>query len=156
MLQATLRFYCRNPRCRQKLIEPTENIRQTFCCAGCHAGFYRSHCLVCESELPPGPINRRICRRTSCRAEIRRFPHLFVFAGLTTGKDTGNVQRPPKSSTKSKSFLRVWSRGPALSETSLRLGSLPLDPATATRVNRANRQAWEAACLIKPTTCRST
>jgi len=42
---------CRNPRCKAWLKEPAENPRNAFCCASCEAGFYRTHCRVCEKEL---------------------------------------------------------------------------------------------------------
>jgi hypothetical protein len=61
---------------------------------------------VCERLLPPGPANRKLCKRAACRAEYRRFPHLFAFAGRNPGQPTGSVERPPKTSTKSGFFWR--------------------------------------------------
>jgi hypothetical protein len=75
--QSHLRHRCRNPKCGLKLKTPVENPRDAFCCKGCFVGFYRKRCLVCEDKLPPGPENREICRRSKCRAEVRKFPHLY-------------------------------------------------------------------------------
>ena len=54
MLDPRFRHYCLNSRCRAKLAAPVEINRKAFCSTRCHAGFYRSHCLVCDRGLPPG------------------------------------------------------------------------------------------------------
>jgi hypothetical protein len=141
MLDTHFRHYCRNPRCRVKLSAPAENPRRAFCTPTCLSGFYRSRCVVCERELPPGPANRRVCRRTSCRAEVRRFLHLYALENPETAPATGNVERPSKTSIKSLSKMPVRTWGPSLSERSLNLALLPLDPDTAARVARANDPA---------------
>jgi hypothetical protein len=147
------RHYCRNPRCRAKLAEPVETDRQAFCSPRCHAGFYRSHCLVCDDELPPGPANRKTCQRTRCRNEYRRRPDLFgVFAAAEPPPypSAKTVERPPKTPMKSRGILPpetgrapawVVVAGPPLSPTAFRLATLPLDPETAARVKRANDPA---------------
>jgi hypothetical protein len=106
----TARHYCRNPRCRSKLVAPVENERRAFCTPRCHESFYRNRCLVCEKELPKGPANRKTCKRTKCRSEYQRFPHLFAVAKRNPANDTGRAKRPPKTSTKSGSFWcgRGW------------------------------------------------
>ena len=53
-----LGHYCRNPKCRSKLPEPVANEREAFCARGCHSGFYRKRCLVCEA-----PMERRTERQ---------------------------------------------------------------------------------------------
>src|SRR5262249_10237133 len=133
MLDVIFRHYCRNPRCRTRLIAPVENARQAFCTPGCRTSFYLRRCVVCERELPPGPANRRICRRASCRAEYRKYRHIFGVAEPGTGKDTKTVQRPPKTSIKLRAETRVRLWGPPLSPRSLDLACLPLDPATSAR-----------------------
>jgi hypothetical protein len=129
-----VRHYCRN--CRMKL----ETDRRAFCCRGCHESFYRRRCLVCEKELSKGPANRKLCKRAACRAEYRRFPHLYLFAG--------NVQRPLETPIKSGTETRVVAG--RISPTALRLASLPLDPATEARIRRANARVWDAAAIIGP------
>jgi hypothetical protein len=157
MLDPVFRHYCRNPRCRSKLAAPVENPRNAFCTTQCFVRFYRLRCIVCERDLSPGPANRRVCARASCRAEIRRFPLLYAFASPTTASSTGIVEGPPKTSTKSKPNLpvRVW--GPSLPERSLHFARLPLDPDTAARVARANdparirrETAWNRAGKPEP------
>jgi hypothetical protein len=93
----SLRHYCRNPKCRSKLPKPVENAHRAFCTRGCHQGFYRRRCAVCERKLPPGPANRLLCRRTPCKAEFRRFPHLYIWQA---GSLPQTVKRPPKTSIK--------------------------------------------------------
>jgi hypothetical protein len=106
-MTAPLRHMCRNPRCRMKLSEPTENERRAFCCKGCHAMFYRRRCVVCERDLPPGPPNRKLCRSAKCRNEYARFPHLFRFATGSTAPGTGNRERDLRSAIKSGTKTRV-------------------------------------------------
>jgi hypothetical protein len=80
-----LRHRCRNPRCRMKLPVPVDNEHQAFCTPGCHSSFYRSRCLVCED-----PIRRKNdwqkfgSGHATCRAEYRRFPHVYDYNPLKT------------------------------------------------------------------------
>jgi hypothetical protein len=85
-----LRHKCRyTPHCGRKLDEAVDNKHHAFCSRGCHAGFYRKRCLVCEkpfAEVDQGrsmlvrarPIKRRATRRfcpgNKCAAEYRRNP----------------------------------------------------------------------------------
>jgi hypothetical protein len=103
-MTTSLRHYCRNPRCRSKLVEPVDNERRAFCTPGCHTTFYRNRCVVCEKALPKGPANRKTCKRASCRNEYQRFPHLFALAKRNPANDTGKPKRPSKTSIKSGSF----------------------------------------------------
>jgi hypothetical protein len=73
------RVFCRHTKCRAKLPEPADNPRRAFCTRGCHSAFYRSRCIVCEEPIERQTERQRICGRSRCRAELRRFPHLFVF-----------------------------------------------------------------------------
>jgi hypothetical protein len=65
------RHYCRNPKCRSKLPSPVTNLREAFCCRGCHSGFYRHRCLVCEGPLDRTRENQRVCRKAKCRSAWR-------------------------------------------------------------------------------------
>jgi hypothetical protein len=112
------RRYCRNPRCRSKLLAPVENEHRAFCCRGCFEAFYRKRCLVCERDITVDPMtgrrralrqsHRKFCGR-KCRAEAARFPHVYTweassptelkahstsahFTGLETALKSG---RPP-------------------------------------------------------------
>jgi hypothetical protein len=105
-MNAPLRHYCRNPRCRQKLAKPVDSVRQAFCTPGCHGSFHKSRCLVCERELPAGRADRKLCKRATCRAEHRRFPHLFAFAGRKPAPPTGRVEIASKNPIKPGTFWR--------------------------------------------------
>jgi hypothetical protein len=105
-MNAPLRHYCRNPRCRQKLAEPVDNVRQAFCTPGCHGSFFLRRCLVCERELPAGRADRKLCKRPSCRNEYRQFPHLFAFAGRKPASPTGRVEIASKTPIKPGTFWR--------------------------------------------------
>src|SRR5262249_51925707 len=75
---AKTRHYCRNLRCRSKLPAPVENEHHAFCCRGCHAGFYRSRCLVCEDQMKRKRSDQRIkSGHGKCSAEYRRFPRVY-------------------------------------------------------------------------------
>ena len=66
-----LRHYCRNPRCRSKLPKPVANPREAFCARGCHSGFYRKRCLVCEGPMERRTERQRICRKSKCHGAFR-------------------------------------------------------------------------------------
>jgi hypothetical protein len=92
------RQHCRNPKCRCRLSTPVANDRLAFCCHGCHDQFYRRRCVVCESELPPGPANRKLCRKAACRADFRKFGHLYNWPKMTrTAHHSQNGERPQRS-----------------------------------------------------------
>jgi hypothetical protein len=93
-----LRHRCRNHCCRSNLPHPVEIAQRAFCCRGCHSQFYRRRCVVCESELPPGPANRKLCRKAKCRAVYRKFQHLYKWPeSMRTAHHSQNGERPPKS-----------------------------------------------------------
>jgi hypothetical protein len=74
-----LRHYCRNLHCRSKLKAPVENEHRAFCCRGCHSSFYRSHCLVCREPMHRKTEQQRFkSGHAVCRAEYRRFPHVYA------------------------------------------------------------------------------
>jgi hypothetical protein len=57
--------------------QPTDNRGRAFCCVGCRAGYFKNRCAVCEAKLLIGPSNREVCRRSECRAELRKFPERY-------------------------------------------------------------------------------
>jgi hypothetical protein len=68
---AEQRHYCRNPRCRSKLPAPVANAREAFCTRGCHSGFYRTRCLVCEAKMERRTENQLICGKRRCRNALQ-------------------------------------------------------------------------------------
>jgi len=66
-----LRHYCRNPRCRSKLPKPVGNPREAFCARGCHSGYYRKRCLICEGPMERKTERQRICRKSKCHGAFR-------------------------------------------------------------------------------------
>jgi hypothetical protein len=100
----TLRHYCRDPRCRMKLKAPVENPREAFCCRGCHQGFYRKHCLICEAEMVRKAENQLICGKRRCRNALQERQNLGRYLAPPDTAD------PPKSahSTGLKSRLAAY------------------------------------------------
>jgi hypothetical protein len=93
-----LRHRCRNPKCRSKLPALIANERKAFCCRGCYDQFYRRRCVACEGDLPQGPANRKLCRKAKCRADYRKFSHLYKWPKMTrTAHPPQNGERPSKS-----------------------------------------------------------
>ena len=129
-----LRRRCRDPRCGAQLKKPTNNLHHAFCSPGCHAGYHRNRCIVCEAKLPPGPSNREICRRAECRAELRKYPQVYRWSGFGERPPRSAHSTGPKIGTKSD---RPWRKiaGPDLPEINLRIG---LDPEFAGRLDRVN------------------
>ena len=76
-MTAALRHYCRNPRCRSKLVEPTENTHAVFCTRGCYEQYHRRRCVVCEAEFKRNAEHQLICGRRRCRSEVRKWPALY-------------------------------------------------------------------------------
>lgn len=88
-----LRRYCR--KCRSKLVAPAALKQRAFCCRSCYGQFFRRRCVVCECEVPAGPANRKTCRKAICRAEYRRFRHLYDWPqSAPMGRIARNVERP--------------------------------------------------------------
>jgi hypothetical protein len=96
-MSAPLRHRCRNkPHCGQRLRQPVDNDRRAFCSPGCHAGFYRKHCLVCEQPIgqPKGGGVRNLCKRAKCRSEYRRFPHVYDFPRAVAETPVKSANQP--------------------------------------------------------------
>src|SRR5262245_4726328 len=139
-LESQLRHRCRNPRCQMKLGVPTEQARDAFCTRGCHDGYYRRRCMVCEREMKRRVEHQRVCGRHKCRADFRanrtRFTSRRYLALDYVASPTRNPIKPgPKWRTVA---------GPQLSDTALRLATLPLDPATEARHKREHATRWDA------------
>jgi hypothetical protein len=113
--------------------------------------FYRRRCAVCERSLPPGPANRVICRSRRCKAELRRFPHVYQWPiPVQTGRGSKTVERSSKSAGKpgTKNGIKNglgWRQvaGPELSVITFRLASIPLEPDIAARLDRAHADYFE-------------
>ena len=107
------RHFCRNPRCRMKLLAPVENHHQAFCTRGCHSSYYLRRCLVCEDQMIRKRSDQRIkSGHRKCAAEYQRFPRVYDFHGLppticneslAEAHSTGIQTRPPRHRS-----LRHW------------------------------------------------
>ena len=150
------RHRCRNPRCKAWLKEPVANPRDAFCCACCEAGFYRTHCRVCEKEL--GDVNRNsrreLCGRRQCRNQFRSF-RAQIFSvwypnAIGASKpEKSSTTSTPKTGIKSDRKLRVVA-GPEPSPSMLSRAAVGCAEAIEAN-NRANAKFWNAAALIGPT-----
>ena len=90
MSKHTTRHYCRNTHCRAKLAAPVDNEHRAFCTSGCHAIFYRHHCLVCEDAMRRKRDDQRFKNaHKTCQNEYWRFPHVFDYPGVNPGHPTG-------------------------------------------------------------------
>jgi hypothetical protein len=147
------RHRCRNPRCKVWLKEPVASLRDAFCCTSCEAGFYRTHCRVCERELGNAKRNsrRELCGRRQCRNQFRSFRHQFFSVWYPSAS---GASKPEKSSTKStpKTGIksdRAWRKvaGPDVPEINYRI---PLDPELVARLNRQHNRYWIDDALIGP------
>jgi hypothetical protein len=150
MLNSTTRIFCRNSHCRAKLPQPAD-ARAAFCTPTCRQVHFRHRCLVCEQ--PVQNARRSICGNPKCRREYRKFPHLY----RADGQSPARCKVDAKSAHKTGTFLRPrsgrpWPQiaGPALSPRSFSLATLPLDPALADRIRRANLKVRNDAALIGP------
>ncbi len=135
------RHYCRNPRCRSKLSAPVSNPREAFCTRGCHAGFYRNRCLVCEGQIERRAANQKICRKAKCRNALRQGSGFGRFFELSQTPSAAKRMQEvpdfidPKQPLKADRPWRIVA-GPELSSASFRVATLPLDRATAVRAER--------------------
>jgi hypothetical protein len=85
-----LRHRCRN--CRSKLSAPVNNAREAFCCRGCHVGFYRTRCRVCEGPIEqPAHGTRLICKKAKCRSACREGLGLGRYHGLISAESPQEV-----------------------------------------------------------------
>ena len=150
------RHRCRNLRCKVRLKEPVANPRDAFCCASCEAGFYRTHCRVCERELGDAKRNsrRELCGRRQCRNQFRSFRMQFFSVWYPNAI---RASKPKKSSTTStlKTGIksdRAWLRiaGPDLSPSAFHCATVGAEKVL--RQNAINnRKFWNNAALIGPT-----
>lgn len=137
------RHRCRHPRCGTKLKCPTDNPRDAFCCSTCFESFYRSRCLVCERPIDRKTERRQVCNRQKCRGQFRRHREQFLgtrYPALVLSHN--GLGSADKTGLKNRSEAGRAPRqvaGPQLSQTSLRLASLPLDPELVARLERVHR-----------------
>jgi len=93
-----LHHRCRNPRCGSKLREPVENPHAAFCTRGCWEQFHRHRCVVCERGFDRKVENKRLCERRLCRAEMRRWPAVYLpFQPQTANVDKPGTSEPEKT-----------------------------------------------------------
>jgi hypothetical protein len=108
----------------------------------CEAGFYRTHCRVCEGELGETKRNsrRELCGRRQCRNQFRSFRDQFSSVWYPSAI---GASKPEKSLTKSTLKTGIKSdRGFAIGADYNR---------EVLRANfRANAKFWNAAALIGP------
>jgi hypothetical protein len=148
------RHRCRNPRCKAQLREPVANPRDAFCCASCEAGYYRTHCRVCEKEFGDVKRNsrRELCGRRQCRNQFRSFRTLFFSVWYPNAI---RASKPEKSSTRLtlKTGIksdRLWIvAGPELSPSTFRCAGVGCAKAIEAN-NRATAQHWRGHCRLKP------
>jgi len=136
-----LRHYCRNPRCRMKLREPTD-IAKAFCTPGCHSSFYRRRCLVCEQPMERKTEHQRICGKRRCRNALQATKR--TKGQLAPSRVFGPIKNPIKMGIKSAGLDDrpcYVVAGPKISAAVYHCASLPLDPETAKRVADANN--WD-------------
>jgi hypothetical protein len=141
-----LRHCCRNPRCKSKLPEPVENIREAFCARGCHTSFYRKRCLACEMPMERKTETQRLCGRPRCRSEFRALQAHNMLGRYIAPAARFSAQEVPGF---------IGSKGPAKTDRPWRIvaGSLTdaeLHLATvgaehANKTNRGNREHYRSA-----------
>jgi hypothetical protein len=93
--ETALRHMCRNPRCRSKLGAPVSNPREAFCTRGCHSGFYRKRCLICEGQMERKSERQLICGKRRCRNALQARQSLGRYVA------SDSVVSPTKTSIKS-------------------------------------------------------
>ena len=70
-VETAMRKMCRYPRCGSKLPAPVSNPREAFCARGCHDGFYRKRCLVCEQPMERKTEHQLVCGKRKCRNALQ-------------------------------------------------------------------------------------
>src|SRR5262249_49054691 len=75
-----MKHYCRHKLCKSKLPEPVENPHHAFCTRGCHSGFFRSRCLVCETPMQRKTEKQRFrSGHKVCERKYRKYPQKYDF-----------------------------------------------------------------------------
>jgi hypothetical protein len=107
-MTSTERKRCRNPRCRLKLEEPTDNEHHAFCCKGCHESFYKHKCLVCERPLRNA--RRRYCAAPAkCYGLARTYPQKYQLPVYCRAGLAGPIESRDKTPTRPPHrCLREW------------------------------------------------
>jgi hypothetical protein len=145
MLATQIRHHCR--RCRVKLAEPIENPRSAFCCKGCYRHFYQRRCLVCEQEMERTAAHQKLCGSAVCRRGYRD-----IIAHQIGGKFGAKTQSTSDGGSPSANTIKIGVGGSdktdrpwrivagSLTDSKMHAASLPIDKATAARVDRNNRE----------------
>jgi hypothetical protein len=144
--QQDFRHYCRNPRCRSKLSEPTSITRDAFCARGCYLGFYRTRCVVCEEKFECKNEREKVCGRRKCQAAFKGDRARFLSSRYPYGPDVLETLRSAhftglKTPTLDRPSWRIIA-GPSLPPANLRISS---DPEFADRLQRARANLIESA-----------
>jgi hypothetical protein len=106
------KHYCRNLRCRSKLPAPVENEHRAFCTRGCFESFYRSRCLVCEEPMRRKVESQRFgSGHAKCRAERRRFPHVYDWPERLKAAQTSEGSPAARGRGRSAHFTGLKTRG---------------------------------------------
>jgi hypothetical protein len=157
-----LRHYCRNLRCRSKLPAPVANLRSAFCTKGCHSGFYRKRCLVCEGEMVRKTENQLVCGKRRCRNALQAHDGFGRYhassAGVTPLKNS--IKPGFKSGVADNRPWRIVT-GPELTPMQLHCATVGGQEAVE-RINGTNLKHWHSAnakaeerCLVKRQTIPS-
>jgi hypothetical protein len=148
------RHYCRNPRCRSRLLAPVTNPREAFCTRGCHTQFHRHRCLVCERPMERATERQVLCGRRKCKSEFEALKAHEMLGRYHTSSavisPTKNVDfiGSEQALKPDRPYRQVT--GPRLSPTKFRLAYLPLDKVTTARVDRSNRNHGSEPTPILP------
>jgi hypothetical protein len=151
------RFYCRNPRCRMRFKTPVSNPREAFCTRGCHSGFYRKRCLVCEGEMVRRSENQRICGKRRCRNALSHADSLNL--GRYALSPVDPIEKSIKSGIKSgDTGDRPWLivAGPTITANVYHCATVPEGPdcqwrgGEYERIEAKNRAALSAAIERRP------
>jgi len=139
-----LRHRCLNPRCGLKLRHgPTDNLRAAFCTASCFDSYFRRRCLVCERPIDRKSERRQLCGRERCRKQLQRHRDRFCppwyQASVLSPNALGSADKTGLKNRSEAGRAPRQVAGPQLSQTSLRLASLPLDPELVARLERVHR-----------------
>jgi hypothetical protein len=127
-----LRYYCRNPRCREKLKSPVENIFDAFCCRGCHRHFFHTRCMVCEEPIKRTAAHQKLCKRKKCKnafealkAGFRLGKYHSLSGAISPSENPAKIGVPGRG--KPDRPYRIVA-GPELSERSFRFATLKPHP----------------------------
>jgi hypothetical protein len=127
---------------------PVSNPREAFCSKGCHAGFYRKRCLVCEQPMERKTERQLVCGKRLCRNALqgrfdggRYHAPIGVVSTLKTSTKPG-IKSPPKSDRTPP--WRIVAAGAPITANQYHCAIVGADVAT-TEADRINAGHWRAA-----------